>query len=306
VNGRTVPLESTDEKVISRDGTTTVVERIIKRYDANGNPGPPEIERVQMTKNADGSMTTASQLYRSDINGNRQLAERSTTTVRQLGDRTETNTSIERPSVNGDVRLAERYASVSKKTATGSETTGSMYRADANGSLREAERELTIVTVSGNTQKSDATKYTLNSDNRLDVAERRIATLVKSADGSESESVDVYGRVNSLHMTDVNANNQTRLQQQITTERKKSGDGSTTETVTVNGRLPNDPSRFGVVERTSNVIRESRDAKGNVVVTTDSQLGRRDINGQVVSQEQNRSVTVQDPPPPPPPPAAKK
>lgn len=306
VNGRTVPMSSTDEKVISQTGTTTVVERTMRRHDADGRPGPAELERVEITKNADGSTTTATQLYRSDLNGNRQLAERATTTMRPMGDRTETTTSVERPSINGgEVRVAEKYSSVAKKTATGAETTASTYRADGNGGLREVERSLTVVTVSGPTTKSDATTYKLNPDNRLDVSERRIGTKVTGAGGVETESIDVYGNRNVLNMTDVSSGNQQRLQQQITVERKPRGDGTVVETVTVKGRLPNDPSQFGTVEQVSNVIRESKDAAGKIVVTTESTLGRRDVNGQVVGQEQNRSVTVKDPPPPPPP-AVKK
>ena len=305
VNGRSVPVESTEEKVVSQSGGTTIVERTIRRHDADGRPGPPELQRVEITKNADGSTTTASQLYRSDLNGNRQLAERATTTLRPMGDRTETNTTVERPSINGEVRVAEKYASVAKKTPSGSETTASTYRADSNGSLREAERSLTVVTVSGPTTKSDATTYTLNSDNRLDVSERRIGTKVAGAGGAETESIDVYGSRNVLNMTDVSSGSQPRLQQQITVDRKPRGDGTVVETVTVKGRLPNDPSQFGTVEQVSNVIRESKDASGKIIVTTDTTLGRRDVNGQLVGQEQNRSVTVKEPPPPPPP-AAKK
>ena len=56
INGRTVPVESTEERVLSDSGSSRVIERIIKRYDANGNPGPPERVRIEETKEPDGSV----------------------------------------------------------------------------------------------------------------------------------------------------------------------------------------------------------------------------------------------------------
>src|SRR3981081_4231238 len=39
INGRMVPIQSTDDKVLRDDSQGKVVERLIRKYDANGNPG---------------------------------------------------------------------------------------------------------------------------------------------------------------------------------------------------------------------------------------------------------------------------
>ena len=36
INGREVPLSQTEEKVLSKNGNTTVTERIVRHYGANG------------------------------------------------------------------------------------------------------------------------------------------------------------------------------------------------------------------------------------------------------------------------------
>src|SRR6185436_8916082 len=42
INGQLVPRESVEEKVTMRDGNTKVIERFIRRYDQNGQPGGTE------------------------------------------------------------------------------------------------------------------------------------------------------------------------------------------------------------------------------------------------------------------------
>src|SRR3954464_6815004 len=59
VNGRTVPVETAEERVVSDSGSSRIIERTIKRYDANGNPGPPERVRIEETKEPDGTVRTS-------------------------------------------------------------------------------------------------------------------------------------------------------------------------------------------------------------------------------------------------------
>ena len=42
INGRQVPLERVEEKVVREDASGRVVERLIRRYDPQGTPTPPE------------------------------------------------------------------------------------------------------------------------------------------------------------------------------------------------------------------------------------------------------------------------
>jgi len=75
-----------------------------------------------------------------------------------------------------------------------------------------------------------------------------------------------------------------------------------TETTSVRARLPNDPGRFGPYEAVSQVTYTSTDSAGREVKTTETTVGRRDTNGQIVTQEgrAERSVTTKPPAPPAP------
>src|SRR5437762_14236013 len=95
MNGRMVPVQATEDKAVSQDSKSKVVDRVIRKYDANGNPGRPIQIRIEETKNPDGSTTVRSTAYEADVNGNQQLFERSTTEIRKSGAATETSTSVE-------------------------------------------------------------------------------------------------------------------------------------------------------------------------------------------------------------------
>ncbi|MCL5742911.1 MAG: hypothetical protein M1541_03135 [Acidobacteria bacterium] len=62
VNGGEVPLDSVQERVVSDSGGVRIVERIVRRYDADGHPGPPEKTRIEERQEADGSTTTTTTL----------------------------------------------------------------------------------------------------------------------------------------------------------------------------------------------------------------------------------------------------
>ena len=59
VNGRSVPVESVEDKIVSESGGVKIIERVVKRYDANGWPGPPEKVHIEERKNSDGSVNMA-------------------------------------------------------------------------------------------------------------------------------------------------------------------------------------------------------------------------------------------------------
>src|SRR3954469_13224959 len=108
VNGNLVPTQAVQERLISDDGRKRVVERDIKRYDANGNPLAPERVRVEEEKQAGGATTTRTSVFRGDINGNLALAERSVKETRVSGGLTEVTETVARPSINGSIDTAEK------------------------------------------------------------------------------------------------------------------------------------------------------------------------------------------------------
>src|SRR5438045_8856673 len=51
INGRMVPIQSIEDHVISQDSRGKVVERVVRKYDPNGNLGPPSQTRIGEPKN---------------------------------------------------------------------------------------------------------------------------------------------------------------------------------------------------------------------------------------------------------------
>src|SRR5437016_11014603 len=76
INGRLVPVQSSEDRVLRKDSQGKSVERILRLYDQNGNPVPGKKILTEETKNADGSITIRSTTYDMDLSGNMQVSER--------------------------------------------------------------------------------------------------------------------------------------------------------------------------------------------------------------------------------------
>src|SRR5271154_6892822 len=70
INGRMVPVEKVEVNILKDDASGRIVERIVRRFDPNGNPAPPEKETIEEQKSPNGSSTIQTSTYRGDINGN--------------------------------------------------------------------------------------------------------------------------------------------------------------------------------------------------------------------------------------------
>src|SRR5689334_756711 len=113
INGRTIPIQSAEDRVLRQDAQSKVVERTIRKYDPNGNVGRPIRMQIEETKNPDGSTTIRSTSYEADVNGNFQLFERATTQIRK-GAAAETSTTVERAGPNGSLQTFERSTSLER------------------------------------------------------------------------------------------------------------------------------------------------------------------------------------------------
>lgn len=280
INGRMVPIQAAEDRVLRQDSQGKEVERIIRKYDANGNPGPPTKVRIEETKNPDGSTTIRSTTYEADINGNLRLFERATTQIRK-GDTTETTTTVERATVNGALQPTERSSSIERKTASGAQIDSTTYRRDISGNFTPLMQDVKQISKSGGEETTDAAHYVVDSNGKLTLASRAIDRVKTNPDGSQISDTDVYSKLSVGNAGDANAG-EPRLQQQVRRERTPGPGGSVIETTSVRARLPNDPSSFGAYEKTSQVTYKSTDASGREVKTTETSSGRRDPNGQIV------------------------
>jgi len=290
INGRMVPIQSSEDRVLQQDSSTKVIERTIRTFDANGNPGPPTKVRIEERKNPDGSSTIQSTAYRSDINGNSQIAERAVTQIRK-GAATETTTTIERPTLNGALQPVERSNSIERPSGSGSQVQSTTFRPDVSGNFTPVSQEVKQITKSGADETTDAAHYEIGVDGKMTLTSRAIDRVKTNPDGSQVAETDVYSRFSAGKTGDANAN-QPRLQEQIQRQRKPAPGGKIIETTSTRARLPNDPSRFGAYEQVLQTTITSTDASGREVKRTEAAIGRRDPNGQIVPQEGRAESSV--------------
>lgn len=291
INGRMVPIQATEERILRNDPQGKVVERVIRKYDATGNLGLPIKVRIEEKKNADGSTTVQSSAYESDINGNLQLFERSTSQIRKNG-ATETSTTVERATLNGPLQVVERDTKVEQSTGSGSQVESNVSRRDISGNFIPFAQEVKQITKGGGVETTDAARYETGPDGKLMLASRSIDHVKTNPDGSQVSDTDVYSLFSAGRTVDLLATNQPRLQEQVHKERMPGPGGKIIETTSVRARLPNDQSNFGAYQKVSQTTYTGTDPSGREVKDTSTAVSRRDTNGDIVVDQGRIEQTV--------------
>ena len=252
INGRTVPRVKTEERVVSQEGGHTVIERLIRRYSLTGDPGPPEKQVIDEDKRPDGSSTTRTTVYRGDLNGQLQLAERTTIDTRKQGSTVNSDTVVERPTVNGSLDPVERVQSVEQARGTGTQKTSDIYRRDMNGQFYEAVRRVTDQQTNNNVVTENDAEYELGPEGNMRLHSQMVKKSTKNADGSEQEQVDVFAP--AVWGTARDPNGALALQEQQTIERRPAGKDTVVETLTVRRPSVSDPTRLGDPRQLSETV----------------------------------------------------
>lgn len=193
LNGRRVPAESVDEKVVSDGPGGKVVERVVKVYDEDGRVVSSEKQVITERKLGEGRSEVSTAVYRSDLNGRMTLAERARTESTASGGQTTSQTVVERASLNGGMEAVERRQSLQQSSngRTGTDTT--IYRKDSNGSFQAAAREVVNITKSGATTTENVTQYNTAATGQMELTGQRVVTTTERPGGGQTQVVDVYG-----------------------------------------------------------------------------------------------------------------
>ncbi|MBL8178936.1 MAG: hypothetical protein JNK48_29955 [Bryobacterales bacterium] len=256
VNGRLVPLESVEERVLRDDANGRVIERITRKFDPNGRPGMAEKQQIQERKNADGSVSSTVDTFRSDLNGRFELMERVTTQASKSGNTTNANVQVERPTLNGTLDVVERKTRVASEDKTSAKSDTTTFRKDPSGRFVEAHRIVTDAQEQNGQRVENSAQYEASQMGRLELTQQSVARVRKNSDGSESREVDVYrnvpGRV-------VQSATPPLLERQIV-EQRKSGD-QLVETTVVQRPSINDPNRLGAPMKIGERVCTGKDCK---------------------------------------------
>jgi hypothetical protein len=253
VNGRQIPLESVEERIVSQADGVKIVERIVRRYDADGRPGPAEKMRVEERTAGDGSTTTATSVYRGDLNGSYQLTEKTTERTSKTGGVTTLTRSIERPTLNATLDVVEKGTrTTSEKDAT-LHSESVTYRRDSSGNFYAASQEVADRKQVRDSTSETVTVFESTPGGKMQFSGQTVATARIAADGTEHRETDVYsvvvpGQVSSAD----NARPQLRERQIV--ERKADSSGAVVETLSVRRPSLSDPNRLGAGQKISEVI----------------------------------------------------
>jgi hypothetical protein len=234
IDGRETPVESVEERVISDDGTTKIVERVTRRYTRDGRPGQPERARIEERKAADGTITTATALYRADVNGRFELYERNVTEARTTGAATTTSTAVERPTINGRMEVVEKREGL----RTEQQETVTVMRPNSQGRFEETARRVVERRTENGAPVENAATYELG---RL---VQQTVSRQEKVNGSEQTVVDVFeselaGRVRSGSGTEAKP----MLRERRILERTPTSDGAV-QRVSVSRVDPSSPNRL--------------------------------------------------------------
>jgi hypothetical protein len=250
INGRSVPLEQVEEHVLRSDGTTKVVERIVKKFDPTGRLAQTDRVVEEQTPLSGGGSTVRTTTYRSDLNGNMQPVERSLTETRKAGSVLNSDAVIERPSLNGQFEVAEKRSIVTDVTPSGESRNTVVYRRDGSGGFYESAKETLDRQKTDSGSVENSALYTVGTSGRLELATQTVKTSVKRKDGSESVVVDVYApQTPGL----ANAGDQPRLKQEQLIERRPAN-GGVDEVVSLREPSLSDPDRLGPARKLKETV----------------------------------------------------
>lgn len=246
VNGRNVPVESVEDKVISESGGVKIIERLVKRYDASGRPGPPDKIRIEERKNSDGSVNTSTSVMRSDLNGRYAMAERSVTDQKKSGDTVVSTTVVERPTLNGSLEVVEKKEGSVRTTADGSVSAmTTTTQRDTNGRFAEAAKEVIEKTVSNGITVENVATYQAGSGGMQLVTQ----TVSREKKGSNQKEIDVF----DTNPDGRTSTGQARLREQRVVEKTATPSGAI-ENISVRRPLSSDPARLGELRKVEEVI----------------------------------------------------
>ncbi len=252
INGKEVPLEQVEQKVLSKSGNTTVTERIIRHYGINGQVVATDRVVSEETAGANGDSTVKSTTYRSDVSGNMAPAERKTVETHKTGLATLTETSVEKPSLSGSFDVAEKRTLNSVPTGDGKKEDETVYLRDANGRLYEAQRSATVETHHGLETVSNTAVYEPGVNGNLSLVRQNVVKTTLKPDGSSVEESEIFGRASDGRARE--AGSGPALTEKRITERSNGPGGAIVERQSIQLPSANDPGRLDAPRTVSETI----------------------------------------------------
>lgn len=240
INGRKVPLQQSETRVLSDGPNGKTTETLTHKYDATGQIVSTERTVVEEKKLPNGAVIHAT-TYRSDLNGQMAESERRTIESQTQGPTSTTEVTVSRPGISGSFDVAEKRSVVTNADGKTLHETEVVQIPAANGQLMEAARLVREQsTVNGTTTSTEA-RYEPDFTGKISLASQQVATIKKESDGSLVTQVDRYATAAYGIARTENATQQLK-EQEVIVRREKNG--VVTETTSFSRPTMQDPGRL--------------------------------------------------------------
>jgi hypothetical protein len=240
INGRKVPLQQSETRVLSDGPNGKTTETLTRKYDATGQIVSTERTVVEEKKLPNGAVIHAT-TYRSDLNGQMAESERRTIESQTQGPTSTTEVTVSRPGISGSFDVAEKRSVVTNADGKTLHETEVVQIPAANGQLMEAARLVREQsTVNGTTTSTEA-RYEPDFTGKISLASQQVATIRKESDGSLVTQVDRYATAAYGIARTENATQQLK-EQEVIVRREKNG--VVTETTSFSRPTMQDPGRL--------------------------------------------------------------
>ncbi len=251
INGRSVPMERVEERVLRDDASGRVVERLIQGYDPQGNPAPAVKVTIEEQKHADGSSSTQSTTYRGDINGSMQVIEKTTIDSRPNGSGESSQTVVQRPTANG-LETVEKRDEVVVKQGKDYQSESTTYRKDGNGGFYTAVKQNTEHKEQNGQSSDSSAEYESTANGQLQLHSQTVTETVTRADGSKDVVVNIYGR--NVPGTVSGNESALKLQEQQVIETTPGPNNTVVQTLSVRRPTVSDPQALGPARQLSQTV----------------------------------------------------
>ena len=253
INGRLVPKEQTESRVLSETPSEKVTETLDRKFDQNGQL--VSIERTLTTerKLPGGGTTTAVSIYRSDVNGAIPEVERRTTETQPHGPGNVTSDiTIARPANNGRFEVVEQRKIVTTTEAEHTREDQTVYLKSLSGDFLAKRKTVTESQKSDHRKETSVANYESDYTGRMALlnSETQVATV--SSDGQQIVQRNIYASASDGVPRDEQGGQKIKEQQMIV--RTPGPDGSFTETVSVRRPTLADQSHLGPPTQISETV----------------------------------------------------
>ncbi len=244
INGRSVPLETTETHTISKTGSHVVTETITKKYNPNGELAYTERRVTDTESLAGGGSNKSVQVYSTDVNGSFRETERQQIQERVQGASKTLETTVQRPNLSGAFETAEQRSARTQTAGAKTETDETVYRRSQNGELYPALKQVKVQTqVNKSTVTEQVADYEPGVTGNLQLARQTVSTSVTDAAGNETKQVSLYAASVDGRVQEAGAPLQVKEQQTIS--RQAGPGGSVVETLSVQRPSLADPGKLG-------------------------------------------------------------